>query len=75
MTQKPGLPWPIWVLMLDVVGTLLFALGLYGQFGGDDLLFSQSLDLNALSVPLIILGALLMAPLVLMTISHVRSSR
>ena len=70
-----SIKWPAWVLILDVVGTLLLALGLYGLFGGDELLFSETVDLKALSVPLIIFGVLLMAPLVLTTISQARSSR
>jgi hypothetical protein len=70
-----SIKWPFWVLILDVVGTLLLALGLYGLFGGDELLFSQTVNLRALSIPLIIFGVLLIAPLVLTTISQVRSSR
>jgi hypothetical protein len=67
--------WPFWALTLDVIGTLLLALGLYGLFGGDALLFSQTVSLKAFSIPLIIFGFLVMAPLVLTTVSQVRSSR
>jgi hypothetical protein len=70
-----SIKWPAWVLILDVVGTLLLALGLYGLFGGDELLFSEAVDLKALAIPLTILGVLLMAPLMFTTISQVRSSR
>ena len=49
-----SIKWPFWVLILDVVGTLLLALGLYGLFGGDELLFSQTVNLRALSIPLMV---------------------
>lgn len=75
MREKNGLPWPIWAVMLDAAGTLLLAAGLYGTFGGDDLAFSEVIDLRAIGIPLIIFGVLLIAPFVAYTISHARKRR
>jgi len=73
MTQ-PKLRWPAWVLVLDIIGTLLVGLGIYAQVAGGPLPFAEVLDLRALAVPIILLGALMVAPLVLMTISQLRST-
>ena len=75
MSDRNRLPWPIWALILDVVGTLLLAAGLYGMFGGDDLVFAEIVDLHALGIPLVIFGVLLIAPFVAFTISHARTRR
>ena len=75
MSDRNCLPWPIWALILDGVGTLMLAAGLYGIFGGDDLVFAEIVDLNALGIPLVIFGVLLIAPFVAFTISHARTRR
>ena len=75
MSDRSRLPWPIWALILNGVGTLLLAAGLYGMFGGDDLVFAEIVDLRALGIPLVIFGVLLIAPFVAFTISHARTRR
>ena len=75
MTNTPRLRWPAWVLILDLIGSALVALGLYGQVGSDSLLFAEFVDLRALAVPIIIVGALLVVPLLYSTVSQVRSLR
>ena len=64
---------PLWALALDVVGTLFVAAGLYGLFAGDTLPAYRD-TLESLAVPLIVLGVLLMAPLVITAIRQVKSS-
>ena len=73
MTGKPVLKWPLWVLILDLVGTILVALGIYAQVVSGPLILSDVVDLRALAVPMIIMGALLVAPLVFMTVAQLRS--
>ena len=75
MTSKPQLRWSAWVLILDLIGSALVALGIYGQVGSDPLLFAEFIDLRALAVPIIIVGALLVVPLLYSTVSQIRSSR
>ncbi len=75
MSENNRLPWPIWAVMLDAVGTLLLAAGLYGTFGGDDLALSEVIDLHAIGIPLIIVGILLIGPFLAYTISHARKRR
>jgi len=70
MTNKPK--FPLWVIFLDVVGTLLVAGGLFGLFTEDNSTFAGVVDLKLLAVPLIILGVLLMAPLVIYAVKRVR---
>lgn len=74
-TDRKKLHWPTWVLLLDVVGSVLVGLGIYAQVADGELLFSGFLDLRAIAVPMIIIGALLVAPLVFSTISQVRSQQ
>ncbi len=50
------------LLALDILGTALLFLGLFGFFGNGPLLVAGFIDLNQLAVPLIITGALMMAP-------------
>ena len=59
---------PLWVILLDVVGTLFVAGGIYGLVADADSMFGGALDLQLLAVPLILLGALLMAPLVIFAV-------
>lgn len=75
MTDKHVLKWPLWVLILDLVGTILVALGIYAQVVSGPLIFRDVVDLRALAVPMIIIGALLVAPLVFSTVSQLRAKR
>ena len=75
MTQQNKLPWPAWVLILDLVGTLLVGVGIYALVAGDPLPFADTIDLRSLAIPMIIFGALLFAPLILMTVARIRGSR
>ena len=60
MTEGASLPWPLWMVALDVVGTLLVGLGLYGVFGT-----GVSEELQELAIGAIIVGVMLMLPLFL----------
>lgn len=62
------LKFPPWLLILDVVGTLLLGLGLFGQFGGDNLF-------SPFAIPLIIIGALLMLPLLIFLVTRATTRR
>ena len=53
---------PVWTLILDVLGTLALAAGLYGQFASGELLFADFVDLRANAVALIVVGVLLIVP-------------
>ncbi len=75
MNEPKKLIWPVWVLILDFVGMLLVALGIYALVAGDPLPFADTIDLRSLAIPMIILGAMLFAPLILMTLAHIRGSR
>ena len=73
MTEQKKLHWPAWILILDFTGTILVGLGIYAQVAEGELLFSGFVDLDALAVPMIIIGALMVVPLVFSTISQIRS--
>lgn len=75
MNEPRKLVWPVWVLILDFVGMLLVGVGIYALVANDPLPFADTLDLRSLAIPMIILGALFFAPLMLMTIAHIRDSR
>ncbi len=62
------LKFPPWMLILDVIGTLIFGLGLFGQVGGDNLF-------SPFAIPLIIVGALLMLPLLVFLVTRATSRR
>jgi hypothetical protein len=64
LTNRRPLPWPPWVLALDVFGTLLVAAGLFGVFGGIEPEGLDGSDVKALSITLIVVGALLTLPFV-----------
>lgn len=66
---------PVWAVLLDVVGTLLLAAGLFGRFAGADLLASLPVDLRSISIALIVVGALLMLPLIIVILQRVISPR
>ena len=73
MTEQRRWPWPAWVLALDIVGTLFLVAGLLGLFYKGDP--GIGVSLAAMVIPLIVLGVLLMIPLIVFTVLHVRSSR
>ena len=75
MTDKPALKWPAWVLILDLIGTVMVGLGIYAQVASGPLIFSDSVDLRALAVPMILVGALLVTPLVVMTVRQIRAQQ
>ncbi len=64
--MSQSLKFPPWLLILDVIGTLLLGLGLFGQFGGDNLF-------APFAIPLIIIGALLMLPLIIFLVTRITS--
>lgn len=57
MNERPSLPWPLWMIALDVVGTLLVAFGLFVVFGA-----VGSGDFKGLAIAAIIVGVMLMLP-------------
>ncbi len=73
MAERRRWPWPAWVLALDIVGTLFLVAGLLGLFFEGDP--GQESALAMMAIPLIVLGVLLMIPLIVFTVLHVRSSR
>jgi len=75
MTEHKKLHWPAWVLALDLLGSFLVAVGIYAQVADGELIFAEFVDLRALAVPMIIVGALMVAPLVVMTVTQIRGSR
>ena len=75
MNEPKKLTWPAWVLILDFVGMLLVGVGIYALVAADPLPFAGTIDLRELAIPMIIIGALFFAPLMLMTIAHIRGSR
>ena len=68
MTNK--LKFPLWVIFLDIVGTLFVAGGIFGLF--TEAGSSSAIDLKMLAVPLILVGVLLMAPLVIYAVKPTR---
>ena len=62
------LKFPPWMLILDVIGTLFFGIGLFGQIGGDNLF-------SPYAVPMIIIGALMMLPLLVFLITRITNRR
>ena len=60
---------PIWALVLDVLGTLLLAAGIYSVVVGE-LPFVKGVELGYIGIALIIVGALLTMPLVLVLVQR-----
>ncbi|MDJ0813170.1 MAG: hypothetical protein QNJ23_05540 [Woeseiaceae bacterium] len=54
---------PPWMLALDVAGTIVLGLGLFGHYGGENLF-------SPFAIPLIIIGALLMLPLMIFLVTR-----
>lgn len=65
---------PVWPIMLDVIGTLLLAIGIFGQFGGEELPFLEFMPIKEYAIMLILLGVLLMMPLVIVLIKRAVST-
>ena len=66
---------PPLLLALDILGTALLGLGLFGFFSDGPLVVAGFIDLKQLAVPMIITGALLMAPLVVYLVRSATSGR
>ncbi len=75
MNEPKKLIWPVWVLILDFVGMFLVGIGIYLLVAGDPLPLAETIDLRPFAIPMIIIGALFFAPLILMTLAHIRGSR
>lgn len=69
--NKASLKMPINLIVLDVIGTILIALGLIKMFGGMAIIPSQYW-LNDNGWTLILLGACLMLPFLLFMIQLIR---
>jgi len=75
MTDRQSLPWPIWVLALDVIGALLVAVGIIGLVEG---VLPDSIDaerVRPLAIASIVIGALLMLPFVVTVIRQATGAR
>jgi hypothetical protein len=59
---------PVWVLILDIFGTLILALGFYTYFGGGASLFSGFDNPRQAAIVLIIIGALLILPMIIVIV-------
>ncbi|MDH3987707.1 MAG: hypothetical protein OEV34_01165 [Gammaproteobacteria bacterium] len=71
MTDRGPLPWPLWMLALDVVGSFILILGLLGLFG---LVVPDSIDsqfIQAASISFVVIGTLLMLPFLVTVIRQV----
>ncbi len=66
-SRKRG--FPVWALILDVLGTLLLAIGIYSIVTGG-LPFAGNLELGYVGVALIIVGALLMLPFIVVIVQR-----
>jgi len=71
--SRPKLP--MWALMLDIVGTLFLAAGLFLEFGGTDMLASAPDSLRAMAIVLIVLGIFLMVPLVVVLVKRATAAK
>ena len=69
--NKAGLKIPINLIVLDFIGTILIVLGLIKMFGGIEIIPSQYL-LDDNGWTLILVGACLMVPFILLIIQLVR---
>lgn len=64
---------PALILGAEILGTLCLAAGLWGHFAADGAVVAGFVDLARLSLPLIVLGVLLMAPLAIFVVNYVTS--
>jgi hypothetical protein len=61
MNAKPGLPFPLSLIVLDGIGALMFALGAAGHFGNVGLLTALLPDVPQINLLAMLVGGLLMA--------------
>lgn len=59
---------PAWTIVLDTIGALFLALGIFGLVGGQALPLPEFLDVRAFSIVLIFTGVLLMLPMIVIII-------
>lgn len=74
MDAKHSNHFPAWAIILDVVGTLIVAIGVYAQFTGEVIRTPDPADAHAVSIVLIVAGVLMMAPLVITVVKRSISS-
>jgi hypothetical protein len=60
MSGKPGLPFPLSLVVVDGLGALLFALGAAGHFGNVRLLSSLLPEVSGINLLAMLLGGALM---------------
>lgn len=61
MNGRAGLPFPLWLLVVDGLGALLFALGAAGQFGNLGLLSSLLPELPRVNLLAMLVGGAMMS--------------
>ena len=71
MTDRGPLPWPLWMLALDVVGSFILILGLLGLFGVGVPDSIDSQFIQAASISFVVIGTLLMLPFLVTVIRQV----
>lgn len=69
--QKPSLKFPLGLLVLDAIGSLLIGLGLAKMFAGIDFL-PTALQFDEKGWVLIIIGVLLMLPMIFHFLARAR---
>lgn len=72
-TQAPGIP--IWTIVLDVIGTLFVAGGLFLLVSDGNLLGMEAAGFRGPAIALIVVGVMLMAPLVAVIIRRAGSQQ
>jgi hypothetical protein len=73
MSSNRTLPFPVWMMALDVIGTVLVGLGLFGLFGGLAPEAVSAADFESASIAFIVFGAVLMLPLLVTLIRRALS--
>lgn len=63
------------LLALDILGTALLGLGLFGFFSNGPVVIAGFIDLARLAVPMIITGTFLMAPLMVHIVKSATTRR
>ena len=74
MSRKQHQQFPAWAIILDVIGTVVVAVGVYAQFTGEIIRTPDPADAHAVSIGLIAAGVLMMAPLVVTVLKNSISS-
>ncbi len=72
-SEKTQAGLPAWAVILDVIGTVLLAAGLYGLFAQSEAPFAETVDLRANATALIVIGVFLMLPLLVAVVRRVAS--